>query len=368
MLINLKSETDLSGFYLVYNGSTYLEERGVYGISHLMEHLMCKNFEKLREVFEREAISWNAYTSKNEIVFYFTGLDEMLSKRRYELVELMSEFNVSKEQFEMERQIVLQEYGDYFSDQTESHALNLSRKLFKDYDAIGLREDLESMKYMDCLNFFEKQFQKPSKIINVSKNSAFKHTEPFSELKIDTKISFGPFDDAILEPREKFGRKTSLVMVSELIEEDFNWVNFINAMLSMGLDSPLYQECREKNGLVYYIRCGQSRYNTQGVTTISTQTTNENAKKVIDNVKKVLENPSKFMTKKRFELIKNHHILRLKKDKIMRYDNVSRWINPEGWSIKDIVKILSYDKVMEVYEKYFNFDDFYISLDNEEFK
>jgi len=121
MLINLKSQTDLSGFYMVYYGSTLLEKRGNYGISHLMEHLMCKNFEKLRETFEKEGIDWNAYTSSNEIVFYFTGLDEYLDKRRYELVELMSEFNVTKEQFENERKIVLQEYSDYFSDQTESH-------------------------------------------------------------------------------------------------------------------------------------------------------------------------------------------------------------------------------------------------------
>jgi len=367
MLINLKSETDLSGFYIVYKGSTYLEERGIYGISHLMEHLMCKNFENLREIFEREAISWNAYTSKNEIVFYFTGLDEKLSKRRYELIELMGDFNVTKEQFEMERKIVLQEYGDYFSDQTESHALNLSRKLFRDYDAIGLREDMESMKYMDCLNFFEKQFQKPSKIINVSKNSSFKYTDTFSEEKNDTKIIYGPFEDVILEPREKYGKKTSLIMVSELIEDDFNWVNFINTMLSMGLDSPLYQECREKNGLVYYIRCGQSRYNNQGVTTITTQTTNENAPKVVESVQQVFKNPDKFLSKSRFELIKDHYILRLKKDRIMRYDNVGRWINPEGWSVNDIIKVLSYDKIRQVYEKYFDIDNFYVSLDSQEF-
>ena len=368
MLINLRSETDLSGFYMVYSGSTNIEERGIYGISHLMEHLMCKNFEKLRETFESEAISWNAYTSRNEIVFYFTGLDEKLSRRRYELVELMSEFNISKEQFETERKIVLQEYGDYFSDQTESHALNLSRKLFKDYDAIGLREDLESMKYMDCLNFFEKQFQTPTKIINVSKNSAFKYEGNFSDTKSDRKISIGPYDDVILEPRENYGKKTSLVLVAPVAEDNFNWINFINSMLSMGLGSPLYQEVREKKGLVYYIRCGQSRYNMQGVTSLSTQTTEQNALNVIESVKTVLKNPDKYLTRDRFETIKNHYILTLKKDRIMRYGNVNKWINPSGWSIKEIIKTINYEKVREIFEENFDFDKFYISLDNKEFK
>jgi predicted Zn-dependent peptidase len=138
-------------------------------------------------------------------------------------------------------------------------------------------------------------------------------------------------------------------------------------MLSMGLDSPLYQECREKNGLVYYIRCGQSRYNQQGVVTITTQTTKENSNKVVESVNKVLKNPSDFLTKKRFETIKNHYKVRFKKEKIMRYDNVSTWINPEGWSIKEILNTITFDKMMDVYEKYFDFDKFYISFDDKEF-
>ena len=123
MLINLKSQTDLSGFYMVYYGSTLLEKRGNYGISHLMEHLMCKNFEKLRETFEKEGIDWNAYTSSNEIVFYMTGLDEKIDKHKKEYLEALQSFEITKEQFENERQIVLQEYEDTFNDQSQSHSL-----------------------------------------------------------------------------------------------------------------------------------------------------------------------------------------------------------------------------------------------------
>ena len=109
MIVNLRSQTDLAGFYIIYEGSTNLEKRGNYGISHLMEHLVCKSFEHLREAFEREGIDWNAYTSSNEIVFYFTGLDENLNKRRYDLIELMSNFDITKKDFEKEKKIVLQE-------------------------------------------------------------------------------------------------------------------------------------------------------------------------------------------------------------------------------------------------------------------
>jgi predicted Zn-dependent peptidase len=368
MIINLKSQTDLSGFYVVYEGSTNLEKKGWYGISHLMEHLMCKNFDHLQEDFDKDGIDWNAYTSSNEIVFYLTGLDEKVNKWKGEFMDLLSEFNVTKEQFENERNIVLEEYMDCFNDQTQSHQLNLSRKLFNDYDPIGLKEDLENLKFMDCLNFFELQYSKPSKIINVSKNKEYKNRLiDFVERDIVKPISFGNHD-VTLEINNDFKDKSSLVMLSPVIEEDFAYIHFINSMLSLGLKSPLYQEVREKKGLVYYIHCYQTRVNKQGLINIATQTSNKNFDKVVESVKTVLKNPNKFLTKERFDLVKDFYTVRRQKDEILRYKNVNQWINPEGWSVYDILDKVTLKKIKEVYEKYYQFDKFYISNDKTEFK
>ena len=38
MIVNLKSQSNLSGLYVVYEGSTNIEKKGNLGISHLMEH------------------------------------------------------------------------------------------------------------------------------------------------------------------------------------------------------------------------------------------------------------------------------------------------------------------------------------------
>ncbi len=368
MIVNLKSQTDLSGFYVVYEGSTNLEKKGWYGISHLMEHLMCKNFDHLQEDFDRDGIDWNAYTSSNEIVFYLTGLDEKVNKWKGEFMDLLGEFNVTKEQFENERNIVLEEYMDCFNDQTQSHMLNLSRKLFNDYDPIGLKQDLENLRYMDCLNFFELQYAKPTKIINVSKNKKYKNNSlDFAERDIIKPLEFGEYKNP-LELNNEFKDKTSIIMLSPVIEEDYAYVHFINAMLSLGLRSPLYQEVREKRGLVYYVHCYQTRMNKQGLTAISTQTSNKNFNSVVDSVKQVITNPSKYLTKDRFNLVKDYYKVRMEKDEILRYKNVNQWINPEGWSVYDILDEVKLPKVKEVYEKYYNFDNFYISNDKKEFK
>jgi predicted Zn-dependent peptidase len=368
MIINLKSQTDLSGFYVVYEGSTNLEKSGWYGISHLMEHLMCKNFDHLQEDFDRDGIEWNAYTSNNEIVFYLTGLDEKVNKWKGEFMDLLGDFNVTKEEFENERNIVLEEYMDSFNEQTQSHQLNLSRKLFGDYDPIGLKKDLQNLKFMDCLNYYELQYAKPSKIINVSKNKKYNNQAiDFIDRQIVKNIEFG--DHKVpLELGNEFKDKTSIVILSPVIEEDFAYVHFINAMLSLGLKSPLYQEIREKRGLVYYVHCYQSRMNQQGISTIATQTSNKNYNQVIDSVETIIKNPGKYLTKDRFNLVKDYYKVRQQKDEILRYKNVNQWINPEGWSVYDILDEVNIKKVREVYDKYFNFDNFYISSDKKEFK
>jgi len=368
MIINLKSDTDLSGFYVIYEGSTNLEKSGIYGIAHLMEHLVCKAFDHLQDEFEIDGIDWNAYTSDNEVVFYITGLDEKVNKWKHTFIELLGTFNITKEQFENERNIVLEEYADSFNNQTETHMLNLSRKLFGHYCPIGLRKDLESLTYLDCLNFFESQYSKPTKIINVSKKNNYKNNLiDFADKKITKKYKFGEHKTD-LELGNSFKDKSSLVLLSPLIKEDFAYVHFINSMLSMGLNSPLYQEVREKKGLVYFIYCYLSRMNDVGVVNISTLTSNKNADTVVDILEEVLSNPNKYMTEERFKLVRESYKVRYKKAKINRYSNVNKWIEPDGWHVSDILSDITYDKVMKVYKKYYKFDKFYVSNDKKEFK
>jgi predicted Zn-dependent peptidase len=368
MIINLKSENNLSGFYLIYEGSTNLEKPGWRGISHLLEHCLFHPFDDYIEEFDRDGIDYNGYTSGNEIVFYMTGLDEKIEKWKYKFVDLLSEFKITKDHFENERKIVIEEYMDAFNGQSEAHILNLSRKLFNDFDAIGLRSDLEKLKFMDIINFWELQFSKPSKIINVSKGKQYKNnTIDFSERTIVKSLAYGNHD-VPLELGNDFKDKTSIAILGPVINEDFAYVHFINSMLSLGLKSPLYDEIREKRGLAYYVHCYQSRMNDQGIVTIATQTSNKNFNQVIDCVKTIISKPSKYLTKDRFDLVRDYYRVRKQKNEILRYKSVNQWIEPKGWSIYDILEEVDMKKIKQVYQKYFDFDKFYISSDKKEFK
>lgn len=366
-IINLPSITDLSGFYVIYNGSTNNEKKGIYGISHLLEHLVCKVFDPYQDELDRLGINMNAYTSANEIVFYMQGLDESLSTWRNKFVEKLGNFDITKKEFENERNIVLQEYMDSFNNQENNHWLNLDRKDFGHNNAIGLKEDLESLTYLDALNFFEKQFLNPTSIINVSKNIEFGTDIKFDNVDIDKKYEYSTNNDFILQKDNDYNNKVSLIMKSDIIDKDFNKIKFINAMLSNGLQSPLYDEIREKRGLVYYVGMSLTRLNEQGVNSIYTMSTAENIDKIIDIVYNIFDDIDKFLTKERFDVVKESIKIQLKKNEIDRYSNVNTWINPKGWSLLEIIDDIEYLEILDIAKKYYKRENFKISRDDQEF-
>ena len=365
-IINLKSQTPLSGFYVVYKGSTNLEKSGIYGISHLMEHLVCKSLDPYQDELDRLGISYNAYTSGNEIVFFIKGLESSISKWRNKFVDLLTDFSVTKEEFENERNIVLQEYMDSFNDQFNNHWLNLDRKLFNNYNPIGSKSDLENLKWMDCLDFFKEQYMKPSMIINVSKDIEFGGDIDFNTPKNTKKYEMGEYPVEI-ERSTDYKGKVSLMLTSDIINEDFNKIKFVNHMFTRGLQSPFYQEIREKRGLVYYVGSHISRLNEQGVNVLYTMSSEENIDKITNIMKEILNNYDKFLTKERFNVTKESLSIELEKSEIRREDNVNRWIDPSGWSIYDTISDITYDEVMNICEKHFNFDNYRISRDDKEF-
>jgi predicted Zn-dependent peptidase len=364
MITNLPSQTDLSGFYIVYEGSTLLEKKGWYGISHLLEHLVFKSVDHLQDDYDRAGLEYNAYTSSNEVVFYLTGLDHQVVKFRDQFLDLLLKFQITEEQLEMEKQIVLSEYEDYFNEQSQNHQMNWARKFLGDADPIGLKEDIENIKHSDVKEFFELQYSKPTKIINVGKTPFNRSDIKFISSKFLKEFSYGDYD-LPLELGNSFKDKTSIIFASPIIKENPAINHFINSMLGLGLRSPLYDEVREKKGLVYSIHCYQSRLNLQGINCITTQTSNKNVKEVVKTIEYVLSNPDKFLTQERFDIIKDYYQNKYQKSEIMRYKNIGSLIEPEGWSLEKELDNITYDKVIEQYDKYYQLKDWQISLDKD---
>lgn len=370
MIKNIKNDIEISSFYIIFDGSTMNEKPGWYGISHLMEHLICKSFDHLQDDFQRYGITWNAYTDNTEIVFHMTGLDEWINKYKYIFLDSILSYKPTKKELENEKKIVIEEYKDSFNEQIYNHWLNLDRKLYNYYGPIGLKSDIENFTINDCKKFMKLTYKKPTKIINVSKYNDFN-----KNIKLEKPTDYNPFiynnnlENIPLELVNKFENKESIINTSNIITKDFPYVKFTCSMLGYGLNSPLYKEIREKNNLSYYVGCSIRKLNNNSATiNIYTETSPDNVNKVQNSIAKILNNKKKYITQERLNIIKDNYLVKIKKNDILIHDRLNKHIEPENWNIENIIDHITLDDVHNTMDKYFNWNDFYKSVYNEEFK
>ena len=354
MIINKPSPTDLSGFYIVYKGSVLNEDPKNYGISHLLEHLMCKQFQKLYNEFDRYSINWNAYTSGNEVVFHMKGLDEYLYKYRHELLNSLLTFEVPKDGFEKELSIVIQEYKDTFQDQFSSAYYNLLRKVYKNYGPIGKLQALEGITYEDVYAYWEKHLSKPSMIVNISKNTEFTGFSDFNPTYPNL-YNGNNTDEVVYEKLMDFNKACVAGYIE--IDKDMAYIDYVLEMLGKSLESPFMKEIREKRGLTYGVHNYVANISdNQGLVTTSLITTDENVDEVLYIYKKILSDPDTYLTEDRFQLIKDYYTVKKKKDKINAYANHKKYHTPDHWLIENIIDDMTFEKAKQIFDQYLTFD------------
>lgn len=384
MIVNAKSETGLSGFYVIFDGSTMVEKKGWFGIAHLCEHLVCKSFEHMQNTYQQKNIEWNAYTANDSVVFFMKGLDRHINTYKKEFIDLILKYEPTQEQLDNEKKIVLEEYKMAFNSQGESHYMNLYRKIFNYYGPIGLRSDIEDFTLQDCKEYLDLYYKNPTRIINVSKYNDFDseiefrdkvNAKPFEFkpntnlhiIKSDTETSV-PEGMIPLEIITDYKNKVSIMNISPVITKDFNYVTFVCEMLGSGLNSPLYKEVREKLGLVYGISCFVDRLNNSScLVNIMTDTSAKNIDIVQNQIKLVLENKEKYLTQERFDIIKDSYLTKIEKSEILNYSNVGKYMDNPEWRIETILDIITLQDVYDIMDKYLKWDDMYKSVDKTEF-
>ena len=362
MIINLRSTSDLSGFYILFRGSTNLEKSGTYGICHLLEHLICRNLKKMQSQFFREGISWNAYTSINEVVFYFRGLDKNLGKFREKIVDTILNLEVEKGAFTREKDIILEEYSQYFSRPSSNHFHNFSKQYLDSYGPMGLEEDLKNLSELKTLQFYQANFLEPSLIINVSKDSLFESEIKFSDKKLEKKWILEKRKTTDFLPSSIPTGQESVIFYSKLFDEDFAWINFINLLLSADHGSILLDKLRFSSGLVYDVEANQTLFGDQSLVTISTSVSQKNSKKAVELIWECLEDINKKINSDSVEDLKKHLIQASRMKKIDRYKNINRWIFPKNWDVETILKDIDISVLKEKIKKYYNPKNFEVSI------
>ena len=242
--------SELGSINFFYNGSK-IEEIGYRGISHLVEHLICKAIDHIDEELISHGLKFNASTSENIVHFYLTGMNKHIKKFENEFIKILN-YIPTKEEFDKEKLIVLAEYNNLFS-KPNCIFQNISRKYFNRFGAIGYRTDIENITYEQYLEFQNNHFSKPLSIIRVGETEFSNYYKNLIYTKDIEKIyDYLDVGNEFLEYNCSTNNPLNVHWCNCNIKPIYQ--EFISLYLSNGLNSPLYQELREKNGLVYYVQ------------------------------------------------------------------------------------------------------------------
>jgi predicted Zn-dependent peptidase len=260
--IYVPSNIGLSLLAIVYPLGSDYESEGHRGTHHLMEHLMCKSFDHLLPKLKRLGINYNASTDTNRIVFFFDGLDESIALVAQELYDCITSgtYTWSENDFNNEKKTVLQEYEDVFNGQVGGTLANIFRKYYNYYDPIGFRADVELFSYSDSLEF-RKRFKYPNLLCQVGGQNITVSEDTWVQFGLQRPV-FGPYTVPLenIPKKKKFlglfgeGGKTVVGLVSKSVVPKcyINKIGLVVSCLNDGLESPLLQEIRDKNGLSYF--------------------------------------------------------------------------------------------------------------------
>ena len=357
----------------VFTGSAFEDDPKDYGISHLIEHMFFKgtktrtSFDIVKE-FDEYGIQSNAFTSSEVTCYYTYGTGESLEKS----VEIMSDmlFNSTFDENELkrEKEVVVEEIKMY-QDKPDAVCEMAMNSLFYDgtnyaHDIAGSEVGVRKISREQILNYIKRKYTPNNIILSFAGNVTFekatflaeKYFEPFFKLEKSESNNNNINQEILLKTSAKIVVKDTnqaQIMISYLSPNRFNRKalvtnNLLSFMLGGSMGSRLFQEIREKLGLVYTINSFNDVSLISGMFSISLGTSLSKVKLALKTIKNVLNE----VCEKGFSLdelnhAKNSIISSLK----LRSDSPSNEATNIATQLKYRNKIYSKKSQIKEYEK-----------------
>lgn len=287
------------------------------GISHFLEHMAFKGTKRrtaLQIVQEIEDVGGylNAYTSKETTAYYARVLKQHVPLALDILTDILQFSIFEPEELEKERSVILQEIGQTFDtpddiifDHFQAHAFPnqpLGRPI------LGTTETVNSFSAQDLQNYMDHHYQPRRMVVAAAGN--LDHdclVQQVNDLLGTYKLE-SSFAKTALEPGSyrggTFTENRSLEQVHLVLgfqglpytQTDFYKANVLSMILGGGMSSRLFQEIREKRGLVYSIFSSHSAYKDTGLFSIYAGTNPDRVTELLPAVFAQMEDVAKHAT------------------------------------------------------------------------
>lgn len=280
------------------------------GISHLLEHMAFKGTKRrsaqnLAEEIENVGGHINAYTSRENTAYYAKVLKEDVGLAVDIIADILQNSVLDPEELERERSVILQEIHqandtpddiifDYFQAQAYPDQA-VGRPV------LGSEEIVKSLPRDVILSYMQDNYAASRMVFSAAGNVNHDElvgmvSEKFQTLKLtsDLKPEKSRYEGgSVMENRENL-EQVHVVLGYDGVrydDPDFYTLSVMSTLFGGGMSSRLFQEIREKRGLVYSIYSFVSAYDDGGMLGIYAGTGAEEVKELMpviaDEMKKV---------------------------------------------------------------------------------
>lgn len=292
------------------------ETKDESGFSHFIEHMNFKGTKKrsafhIAYIFDAIGGMLNAYTSKENTMYYAVVLDKHLDVAIEVLSDIFLNSTFDSPEIQLEKGVVLEEIKMYEDTPDELVHDFFAEKILHGHPMgkpiIGEKQAVKKMKRPDIMDFRKKWYSPRNTIIALAgaipQNTVdllrpyFEewrgHKTPQPEIPHNFKGSVSLKHKKTEQVHLCLGVKG----VSQVDEDRYPYAVLDN-VLGGSMSSRLFQEIREKRGLAYSIFSASSPFRNFGITYVYAGTSRENFEQVIDLILKQFSLMKKYGVKK----------------------------------------------------------------------
>ncbi len=258
------------------------------GISHFLEHMAFKGTQKrtalqIAEEIESLGGEMNAYTSKESTAYYIKLLKDDIHIAIDVIADIIQNSTLPEEEIEKERGAILQEMAMCLDDSYDVNIDNFHRAAYPDttlgMNIIGSKKNIEKMKREQFTEYLNRQYNQENMVFGFCGNIPHDKIVAICAEKFNKSGSKNLSKKS--EPAKYSGgsiikHKANLEQTQFLLgfkgfsydkkdEEDYYAAQIMADILGGGMSSRLFQEIREKRGLVYTVSASNDCYNDVGM-------------------------------------------------------------------------------------------------------
>ena len=299
--------------YWVATGSRD-EEIPEAGAAHFLEHLLFKGTPtrtamEISSSLEAVGGDMNAFTTQEYTCFHAKVLDRDMKLVIDTLSDMLTSSNVTNEDVDQERNVVLEEISMHEDEPNELAYDNWSQTLLGDQPIgrpiIGTRKSITEMTRTQVYGFFKKYYSPERTIISIAGN--IDH-DVAVKMIVDSlkgtdwdKSGVKPLEPRTSKPLPTVGSGIKIVKKDteqahvvwgvpglDRHDEKRYIIAVLSAAVGGGMSSRLFQEIREKRGLVYTVYSFAHHYTGTGIFGVYAGTTKEKVNEVVEIIKKEL--------------------------------------------------------------------------------